>query len=208
MVGVGGLGCPASLGLALAGARHLTLVDFDRVELSNLHRQPWFTEADVGEPKVEVAARRLRAAFPGLGIDAQQRRLEPREAAECFAGHQVAIDGVDDGAFKFALSRASREASVPLVHGGVIRLEGLAFRIEVNGPCLECLFEGPPPNAPTCAQAGVLGTVAGVVGALQAELALRSEPTPGEARLLRVDGRSGAVREVSLRRAVDCPVCR
>lgn len=207
LVGMGGLGCPAALALAQAGVRALTLVDPDVVEPSNLHRQVWYREADVGRAKVEVAAERLRAAFPGLAVDAQVRALDEAQAREEFPRHPVVLDGVDGAATKFALARAALACGVPLIHGGVLRLEGLAVRLEPGGPCLQCLFDGPPQRALTCAQAGVLGSVAGLVGALQASLALRAEPRPGESTLLRVDGRAMTVRAVPLKRDPACPAC-
>lgn len=207
IVGMGGLGCPAALALAQAGVRSLTLVDPDVVEPSNLHRQVWYREDDVGRHKVEVAADRLRAAFPGLSVHAQVRALDEAAARDEFPRHPVVIDGVDGAATKFALARAALACGVPLIHGGVLRLEGLAVRLEPGGPCLGCLFDGPPERALSCAQAGVLGSVAGLVGALQAALALRPEPKAGEAGLLRVDGRRMTVRTVALRKDPACPAC-
>lgn len=206
VVGMGGLGCPASLGLALAGVPHLTLVDFDVVEPSNLHRQPWHHDADVGRLKVASAAEKLARAFPQLDVDAHATALTALNARALLAGHDVVIDGTDGADTKFLLSDTCKRLGVPLIHGGVLRFEGLAFRIEPQGPCLRCLFETPPTDAPTCAQAGVFGAMAGVVGGLQARLAVTPLERAGEAWLYVVDG-GAPPRRVRLKRRPDCAVC-
>jgi len=206
VVGLGGLGCPASLELARAGCA-LTLIDPDVVELSNLHRQPWHRDADVGRPKVESAAEKLRAAFPRLSVEALARRLDERNARELFERHDAVVDGTDGIAVKFLLSDTAVQTGRPLAWGGVLRLEGQAMRIRPGGPCLRCLFETPPADAPTCAQAGVLGSVAGVIGALQARLLLAPPEDPGVAHLHVFDGLSLSMRRLKVRRAKDCSAC-
>jgi adenylyltransferase/sulfurtransferase len=206
IVGVGGLGCPAALALAPHAAQ-LTLVDDDRVDLSNLHRQPWHHAADVGRLKVESATEKLRAQFPELRVVSLSTRVTQANAKALFDLHDVVIDGTDGGETKFMLNEAAVRTGTTLIYGGVLRLAGQAMRIERGGPCLRCLFEGPPPDAPTCAQAGVLGSVAGVVGGLQAELAFRRNAVPGEATLKIIDGLKLTLREVKVTKAADCPVC-
>ncbi len=206
VVGLGGLGCPASLELARAGCA-LTLIDPDQVERSNLHRQLWHRDDDLGRPKVLSAAEKLRAAFPGCAVEALHRRLDEQNADALFAAHDVVIDGTDGVEVKFLLSDAALRTGTPVVWGGVLRLEGQAMRIRRGGPCLRCLFEAPPTEAPTCAQAGVLGPVAGLVGALQASLALSGEEEPGVARLHLFDGLKLTARQVVVRRQADCSAC-
>lgn len=174
IIGVGGLGCPSTLALARAGVGRMTLVDPDVVERSNLHRQLWHTEADLGRPKVESAGEKLRERFPHLELQCVRERLEGAGLRRWMRGHELVLDGVDGVETKFELSDASVETGVPLIHAGVLRLEGQVMRIRPGGPCLRCLFEGPPPPelAQTCAQTGVLGSVAGVVGAIQARAAV------------------------------------
>lgn len=203
LIGAGGLGCPASLALAKQGVRRLTLVDPDRVDPTNLHRQLWHRGSDVGRLKVDSAADRLREAFPGIEVEPIGQRVDAGNAEALFRAHDVVIDGTDGVAVKFLLSDAAVLTGVPLVYGGVLRMRGQAMRIAPGGPCLRCLFEGPPSEdaVPTCAQAGVLGSVAGVVGALQATLALR----PEAGRLHVVEGLSQRVVEV--RPAPDCRAC-
>ncbi len=210
VIGMGGLGCPASLALAHANVRRLTLVDGDRVELSNLARQPWYRTEDVGHPKVLVAAERLREAFPALAVSAVFEHAQPGTVEALVRGHDVAIDGTDSVAAKYFLSDSVARTGVPVVFGGVVQLEARAFRIAPAGPCLRCLFGDAPAEdeVPTCAGAGVLGTLAGVAGALQAQLALASRDAPGEALLHVLDGR-GALRARVLRvkRVPGCTGC-
>lgn len=203
IVGVGGLGCPAALALA-PHARRLTLADPDVVDPSNLHRQLLHHPADVGRPKVESAAEKLRHLFPDLSVVGVRQAVTAANADALFGLHDVVIDGTDGADTKFTLSDAAVRTQVPLIYGGVLRFSGQAMRIEKNGPCLRCLFDGPPADAPTCAQAGVLGTMAGVVGGLQAELARTPNPTPGEATLTAIDGLTLKTRAVRVRKAADC----
>jgi adenylyltransferase/sulfurtransferase len=218
IVGMGGLGCPASLALVRGGVRAMTLVDPDEVEITNLHRQLWYRTADVGRPKVAIAAERLADSFPQLAISARQDRVDAANVDALFASHDLVIDGTDGVHTKFLLSDAAVRTGTPLVYGGVLRLEGQAMVIRRGGPCLRCLFETEPngDELPTCAQAGVLGSAAGVVGGLQALLALRElealaarapAATPGESSLHVFDGARLAGRQVKVRKAADC-ICR
>jgi molybdopterin-synthase adenylyltransferase len=207
VVGLGGLGCPASLALAGAGVRRFTFLDPDVVDVTNLHRQPWHHPADVGAAKVASAAARLRAAFPGAEVATRQERLSAANAEALFRGHAVVLDATDGVETKFLLSDAAALTRTPLVYAGVLRFEGLAMRIEPGGPCLRCLFETPPVDVPTCAQAGVLGSMAGLVGGLMARLALTPNPAPGLALLEVADGLAFTFRRVKVRRRLDCAAC-
>lgn len=207
IVGVGGLGCPASLSLALAGVPRLTLVDPDVVDVTNLHRQPWHHPADVGRPKVRSAAEKLARVAPGLVVELRQERISAGNVLELFAAHALVLDCTDGVGTKFLLSDASVLSGTPTVYAGVLRFEGLALRIERGGPCLRCLFETPPTDVPTCAEAGVLGAMAGVVGGLQATLALRPNAEQGTGVLHVVDGREGTFRQVRLTRRPGCAAC-
>jgi adenylyltransferase/sulfurtransferase len=207
VIGVGGLGCPVSLALARAGVGALTLIDPDVVEVSNLHRQPWHHAADVGMAKVQSAGAKLRRAFPGLAIAELRERLTAQNAELHFRAHDLVIDATDGVDTKFLLSDAAVLTGTPLVYGGVLRFEGLAMRIDRGGPCLRCLFETPPDDLQTCAQAGVLGSMAGLIGGLQASLALRGPGRAGESTLHVVDGRTLTFRAVRVRRRHDCAAC-
>lgn len=206
IVGVGGLGCPASLALAWAGVDALTLIDPDVVDVSNLHRQPWHHPADLGRPKVDSAKEKLTRQFPRLSVTTQQSLVTSDSVEALFRSHDVVLDCTDGVATKFLLSDAAVLTGTPSVYAGVLRFEGLAMRIERGGPCLRCLFETPPTDVPTCAQAGVLGAMAGVIGGLQATLAL-SKGTKGAATLHVIDGLEAEARVVTVRRRVDCDAC-
>jgi molybdopterin/thiamine biosynthesis adenylyltransferase len=214
IVGMGGLGCPVSLALARAGVGALTLVDPDVVDASNLPRQLWHRTRDVGRPKVESASARLRATFPELRLTSLQVPVDASNAETLFRSHALVVDATDDVRTKFLLSDTAVSTATPLVYGGVLRFEGQVMPIVQGGPCLRCLFESPadPEEVPTCAQAGVLGSVAGVVGALQAQVALECLGQPrwmsdGRAKLRIFDGLSLRTREVTVRRRKDCIVC-
>ena len=209
IIGMGGLGCPAAVALAQAGVRRLTLVDGDVVEQSNLHRQPLFGPEDVGRPKVEVAQERLARAFPGLELETLRRRVGADDVVPLLARHALAIDGTDSVAAKFLLSDAVAKVGTPLVSGGVVQWGGQAMRIDPGGACLRCLYGTAPreDEVPTCARAGVLGSLAGVLGALQASLALGPPSAEGLSTLHVVDGRSLRFRTLTVRRAPGCPGC-
>ncbi|MCE9670302.1 HesA/MoeB/ThiF family protein [Myxococcus stipitatus] len=214
VVGAGGLGCPASLALAQAGVGHLTLADPDRVDVTNLPRQLWHRPDDVGRNKAESAAEGLARAFPALATDVVPERVDADNVEGLFRAHDVVIDATDGVATKFFLSDVAVLTGVPLVYGGVLRMQGQAMRVEPGGPCLRCLYEAPPPPdaVPTCAQAGVLGSLAGLVGAVQALLALEllagaARRAPGESTLHVLDAGALAGRRVRVTRAEGCPGC-
>jgi len=168
----------------------------------------------VGRLKAESAAAGLARAFPGLSTEALSERVGADNAEALFRAHDIVIDATDGTATKFFLSDVAVLTGVPLVYGGVLRMQGQAMRIDPDGPCLRCLYEAPPPPdaVPTCAQAGVLGSMAGLVGAIQAMLALERlsgaiGPARGEAVLHVIDGGALTGRTVRVRRAEDCLGC-
>jgi adenylyltransferase/sulfurtransferase len=181
-------------------------MDPDRVDPSNLHRQLWQRTRDIGRPKVEVAAERLKKAFPDVQVQAMETRLVRQDAGSLFAGQALVIDGTDDWRTKLLLSDTAVQTGVPLVYGGVLRMQGQAMVVSAEGACLRCLFEAPE-SLPTCAQTGVLGSLAGVVGVHQALLGLEAlrERAVGESTLWVVDGEALTQRRIRVRRAGDCP---
>jgi sulfur-carrier protein adenylyltransferase/sulfurtransferase len=212
LVGAGGLGSPAALYLAAAGVGRLTLVDFDVVDPSNLQRQVLFGESDVGRPKVVAAAERLRDLNPHVQVDPVEERLSSANAADLVARHDVVVDGSDNFTTRYLVNDACVLAGRPNVYGSIFRFEGQASLFRRPGPCYRCLFPEPPPPGlvPNCAQAGVLGVLPGIVGAIQAAEALKVLLGIGETlegRLLLVDALRGAFREVRLRRDPACAVC-
>ncbi|MBI5504868.1 MAG: HesA/MoeB/ThiF family protein [Deltaproteobacteria bacterium] len=188
LVGAGALGCAAARTLASSAARlaqnlRLTLVDPDRVEVSNLQRQVLYRDSDVGRPKVEAAAQILAADF-GATVETARLRLDEASGPALVAAHDIVIDGTDDPRTKFLLSRLCVEAGVPLVHGGVVRIGGQWMLIEPRvSACLACVFpEAAPSGNEGCASLGILAPVAGVVGSMQAITALRRLFEPGRVR--------------------------
>lgn len=209
IVGLGGVGGPAALYLAAAGIGGLTLIDDDAVALSNLHRQIAFDTADLGRAKTEAAAARLAALNPHVAVTAAPVRLETANAASLLAGHAVVIDGTDDFATRFAVNAACVALSIPLVSGALGRWSGQVGVFE-GRPCYRCLVSEAPPEAETCARVGVVGALAGVVGAMAAletikRIAGAGDPLTG--RLLLYDGLAGTARTVRVAADPTCPVC-
>jgi adenylyltransferase/sulfurtransferase len=212
LVGLGGLGTPAAATLVEAGVGRLGLVDPDRVELSNLPRQPLYDERDVGGLKVEVAAARLRAMRGDLVVETWAERFEARHATLA-AGFDVVLDGTDSIATKFLLSDTACATGVPLVHAGA-----LGFRAQVltilpgETACYRCIFEEPPPpdDVPSCQEAGVMGPAVNLAGTLQAADAVRlvcGERPAFAGRLLTIDTRTGTWRSVPVSRYPGCSAC-
>ncbi len=214
VIGAGGLGGPALLALAGGGVGRVVLVEDDRVETSNLNRQPLFGEHDLGARKATAAAARLRALFPRLAVDAVDARFDVANALGLVQAAHVVVDGSDNFATKFLANDAATSARVPLVHGGVLRTTAQLLTVVPGGlgGCLRCLFESPPPEGevPSCAQAGILGPVAGLAGGLMGAEALRllaGERGAYEGRLYTYEARSARARLVLVRKRPGCAAC-
>jgi molybdopterin/thiamine biosynthesis adenylyltransferase len=213
VIGAGGLGGPALLGLAAAGVGRLVVVDADAVESSNLARQPLFGEADLGRRKAEAAAHRLRRLFPHVEVEAVDGRFDEGSAAGLLQGADLLVDGSDNFETKFLANDAALRAGVPLLHGGVLRYTAqLLTVIPGESACLRCLFEAPPARGevPTCADAGVLGPLAGFAGSLLAAEGARllaGERGAYAGRLLVYEARGARSRAVTVRRRADCTAC-
>jgi molybdopterin/thiamine biosynthesis adenylyltransferase len=204
ILGVGGLGCPAALALKESGVPlRLVLIDSDRVERSNLARQILFTGEDVGQPKAEVAARKLGDA------EARVVRFEGSTAADLLSGCDVLLDGTDNFESRFLANDEAVARGIPLVHGAALGWSGQLLTIlPGRSACLRCLFEGPPKDMPTCAEAGVLAPLCGVVGAAMAKAALAVLSGTAEAGVLhRWDALRGTHRPLQLQRDPGCAAC-
>ncbi len=176
VIGAGGLGCPVLLYLAAAGVGRITLLDADVVDVSNLQRQVLFTTGDVGRPKAEVAAERLRALNPHIVIAAQLARFNRGNALVLVAAHDLVVDGSDNFATRYLVNDACVLGGRPFVYGAIQGFEGQASVFNFKGgPTYRCLFPEPPPAgaAPNCAEAGVLGVLPGLVGTVQATEAIK-----------------------------------
>jgi molybdopterin/thiamine biosynthesis adenylyltransferase/rhodanese-related sulfurtransferase len=171
VIGAGGLGCPALLYLAAAGVGRITIVDPDRVEVSNLQRQVLYIGLDAGELKAPTAARHLRALNPGIVIEARAERFARANAFKLLAGSDVVIDGSDNFATRYLVNDACVLAGKPFIYGAIQGFEGqLSVFNWRGGPTYRCLFPEPPPpgSVPNCAEAGVLGVLPGLIGTAQA----------------------------------------
>jgi len=213
IVGAGGLGSPLALYLAAAGVGRLGLVDFDRVDLTNLQRQVLYGTADVGRPKLEAAGERLAGINPHVVVEPHPQRLAADNAAAILAGYDIVADGTDNFATRYLVNDACVLAGKPNVYGSIFRFEGqVSVFWPGRGPCYRCLYPDPPAAGavPSCAEGGVLGVLPGTIGALQATEVLKlilgcGEPLIG--RLLLFDALESRFRELRLRRDPDCPVC-
>ncbi|HSO40163.1 MAG TPA: HesA/MoeB/ThiF family protein [Labilithrix sp.] len=211
VVGVGGLGCPAALALARAGVGTIGIADDDVVELTNLHRQILFRDEDVGKLKIEAAASALLRLVPDLRIERHLTRMLPQNAVELASRYDVILEGSDNFPTKFLAADASRIARKPIVHAAAVGWHGTALAVGPSGgPCYRCLFEDLPQGsaAASCADAGVVGPMVGVVAAVQADLALsvlRGEAVFGT--LFTFDGKTLESRRRILPRRAGCALC-
>src|ERR1051325_3781672 len=213
-IGVGGLGSPASLYLTAAGVGTLGIVDFDRVDLSNLQRQILHGTKDIGRSKLESARDRLRDINPEIELRLHECRISSANAREIVEKYDIVVDGSDNFPTRYLSNDVCVFERKPNVYGSVFRFEGqtTVFAPHLGGPCYRCLFPEPPPpeSVPNCAQAGVLGVLPGIIGMLQAIEAIKLIVGIGEAligRLLHFDALKVKFRELNLRRDAHCPVC-
>jgi molybdopterin/thiamine biosynthesis adenylyltransferase/rhodanese-related sulfurtransferase len=214
LIGAGGLGSPAALYLAAAGVGTLGIVDDDRVERSNLHRQVLHTDAAIGLPKAYSAKLALAARNPEIRIVPHVVRLGDNNVAELIADYDLVVDGSDNFATRYRLNDACVAAGKPLVHAAIHRFEGQVTVIDParGGPCYRCLFPEPPPPelAPSCSEAGVLGVLPGLIGLLQASEALKLAlgiGTPLTGTLLCIDTLGNEFRRLRVAARPGCPVC-
>lgn len=213
VVGAGGLGCPALLGLSMAGVRRLTIVDHDRVEAHNLQRQVLFSVADVGAPKAEAAAHALQRRVVGLEIETRAQRLDAEGLdaliAEAANEPSVVLECTDDPALKFAANDAALRRDVPTVIAAALGWRGQAIAVDRTHACYRCVYEAPPPlqAVPTCAEAGVIGAGVGLLGFLAAHLATRLAADERDAcgQLHHLDLLTGAARAVAPAIRSGCP---
>ena len=213
-IGAGGLGSPAGLYLAAAGVGTLGLVDADVVDLSNLQRQILHGTSDVGRPKLESARDRIRDTNPHVDVQLYETRFTSGNAMEIVAGYDVIVDGSDNFPTRYLSSDVCVFTSKPNIYGSVFRFDGQVsvFAPHLGGPCYRCLFPQPPPagTVPSCAEAGVLGILPGIIGMMQATEAIKLILGVGDSllgRLLHFDALKMKFREFKLRRDPECPAC-
>jgi molybdopterin/thiamine biosynthesis adenylyltransferase len=210
VVGAGGLGAPVLLALAHAGIGTIGIVDDDEVEKTNLHRQILFRETDVGRSKGEAAHHAITRINKHINVEVHSTRFLPHNAIELASMYDLVIEGSDNFPTKFLVADACYLAKAPVVHAAAVRWVGTALAVFASGaPCYRCVFEDiPKGDAPNCATAGVVGPVVGVVGALQADLALKmidGENVAGN--LVSFDGRSETIRRHTVNARKSCALC-
>ena len=213
LVGAGGLGAPAALYLAAAGVGTIGLIDDDDVDVTNLQRQVIHVTAAVGRPKVDSAAEAIRVLNPDVEVVTHRTRLTVENALELLRGWDVVIDGTDNFPTRYLVNDAAVMLGLPLVHGAVLGFNGQVGVFDARrGPCYRCLHPTPPPagSVPSCAEAGVLGVLPGIIGTMQAAEALKliiggGEPLLG--RLALLDAWGMHLREVPVAKNPACPMC-
>ena len=213
VVGCGGLGSPAALYLAAAGVGRIGLVDFDAVDESNLQRQIAHGTAQIGRPKLDSMRARLADLNPHVTVETHDLRLSSDNALDVIRRYDVVLDGTDNFPARYLVNDACALLGKPLVYGSILRFEGQASVFDAaNGPCYRCLFPQPPEPGvvPSCAEAGVLGVLPGVIGSIQANEAIKlllGAGDPLRGRLLLYDAWTMRFREVRLAKDPACPLC-
>ncbi len=216
VIGAGGLGSPAILYLAAAGVGTIGIVDFDVVDLSNLQRQIIHNTERVGTPKVESAKKTVEMLNPDVKVITYNTRISKENIMDIIKDYDVVLDGTDNFPTRFLINDACYFAGKPLVSAAMLRFEGQVsvfdFRIKEQSPCYRCLFPEPPPPGlvPSCQEAGILGSIGGIMGCIQATEAIKlilgiGEPLVG--KLLIMDALSMDFRKVKLRKDPNCPLC-
>ncbi|WP_172328757.1 molybdopterin-synthase adenylyltransferase MoeB [Mangrovicoccus sp. HB161399] len=215
VIGAGGLGAPVLQYLAAAGVGTIGVIDDDTVDVSNLHRQIIHTAERTGMPKVFSAQMALREINPHVLVRPYHQRLDDGIAAELIAEYDLVLDGTDNFATRYLVNRTCAETSTPLISGAITQWEGQLslFDPAGGGPCYQCVFpEAPAPGlVPTCAEAGVIGPLPGVIGSMMAVEALKylaeaGQPLRGE--MVLYDALWGENRKLRLKARADCPVCQ
>ncbi len=213
LLGAGGLGSPAALYLAAAGVGTIGIVDMDVVDASNLQRQILHNLERIGDRKVDSAKKTLTSMNPDVNVITHDVRVGAENIVELFQGYDIVVDGTDNFPTRYLVNDASLLTGTPVVHGSIFRFEGQATVFSPwNGPCYRCLVPEPPPPelAPSCAEAGVLGVLCGIVGSIQAVETVKlilgiGEPLVG--RLLAYDALGEEFRTFKVRRDPACPAC-
>lgn len=213
LLGAGGLGSPAALYLAAAGVGTIGVIDMDVVDESNLQRQVLHNMERVGERKVDSAKKTLTALNPDVDVATYDVRLGADNVLDIFDGYDLVVDGTDNFPTRYLVNDASLVKRIPVVHGSIFRFEGQVTVFDpYKGPCYRCLIPEPPPPelAPSCAEAGVLGVLPGIVGSIQAVEAIKmllglGDPLVG--RLLAYDALESTFRVFNVRRDPACPAC-
>lgn len=212
VVGAGGLGSPVAIYMALAGVGTIGLVDFDVVDLSNLQRQLLHQTPDIDKPKVQSAVESLERANPHVQVNTYNAPITSENAMEIIANYDIVVNGADNFATRYLVNDASYLLDKTLVDGSILLFDGQATVYKPGSGCYRCLYPAPPPPGlvPSCAEAGVLGAITGIIGSIQATEVFKQVLDIGDpliGRLLLVDALTMEFRVMKVRRDPDCPLC-
>lgn len=212
IVGAGGLGSPVALYLAAAGVGTIGIIDGDMVDLTNLQRQIIHCTADVNRAKVLSAKEKIEQLNPDVKVEAYHDLLSTDNIFNLIKNYDIVVDGTDNFPTKFLINDACVLAQKPFSHGGILRFEGQTFTYTPGNACYRCIFDSPPPpNAvPTCSQAGVLGSIAGILGTMQATEVLKFFVEKGDLltnRMLTFNALTMEFRTTRFNKNKSCPVC-
>ena len=212
LIGAGGLGSPAAMYLAAAGVGRIGIVDYDTVDVSNLQRQLLHGEKDVGRPKIDSAADRLKDINPDVEVEGYNVPLRSFNAMDIISGYDLVLNGSDNFPTRYLVNDACHLLGKTLVDGSIFMFEGQVTVFDGMGPCYRCLYPDPPPpgEVPSCAEAGVMGVLPGIVGSMQAVEAVKlivgfGEPLIG--RMLMIDTADMTVRTLKVGKNPECPLC-
>ncbi|MEN3033396.1 MAG: molybdopterin-synthase adenylyltransferase MoeB [Aquificaceae bacterium] len=214
VIGAGGLGSPSIMYLAAAGVGTIGILDFDKVDISNLQRQIIHTSERVGMSKVKSAAKTVRALNPDVNIVEHEVLINSSNALDIIKDYDIVLDGTDNFPARFLINDACYFLKKPLVSAAMLRFEGqlTIFDMSESSPCYRCLYPEPPPPGlvPSCQEAGILGSIGGVMGALQASEAIKFLLGIGESlvgKLLVYDALGSEFKKLKLRKDPSCPLC-
>ena len=212
MVGAGGLGSPISIYLTLAGVGTVGLVEFDDVDVTNLQRQILHFNDDIGRPKVESAVETLKAYNPDTVVKVHEEPISSVNAMDIMEDYDIIVNGADNFPTRYLVNDAAYLSGKPLVDGSILLFDGQATTYLPGQGCYRCLFPSPPPpgEVPSCAEAGVLGMLPGMVGTIQATEVVKLILGVGDSlsgKLLLIDALSMDFRTVKIRRNPECPLC-
>lgn len=213
IVGAGGLGSPVALYLAAAGVGTIGIADMDIVDISNLQRQIIHFTNDVGTPKVFSAADKIKFINPFVNVKTYNTKVNAKNILNIIENYDFVVDGSDNFGAKFLINDACVMAGKPYSHGGILRFTGQTMTIIPKlSACYRCVFSAPPPEnaVPTCSSAGILGSVAGMLGTIQATETLKFITGTGELltnKILNFDAKSMDFRKIALKKNENCPVC-
>ncbi|HCC69271.1 MAG TPA: adenylyltransferase [Nitrospiraceae bacterium] len=213
IVGAGGLGCPVGYYLTAAGIGTIAIIDSDSVEISNLQRQIAHSTKTIGIPKVESAKATFESLNPDVNVVALNEKINKDNIRDLISDYDAVVDGSDNFPTRYLVNDACVMLKKPLISGAILKFEGqVTTIIPGNGPCYRCLFEEPPPPGlvPSCQEAGVLGAITGVIGALQAVEVLKFIIGKGDllkGELLIYNALKTSFRRVKIPRNPDCPIC-